>query len=125
MDAQRGREEYFKGSDEHEMQSYTIDEVSGKVIARVVYRCVFFFFFQAEDGIRDLTVTGVQTCALPIWIAASTSIFPLSSCHWLYRKRWASPKIGRVERGGWWWIEQAVRKKSERKIGRASCRERV
>src|SRR5256886_6514457 len=27
-------------------------------------RC--FFFFQAEDGIRDLTVTGVQTCALPI-----------------------------------------------------------
>src|SRR2546430_3923073 len=27
-----------------------------------------YFFFQAEDGIRDLTVTGVQTCALPIWI---------------------------------------------------------
>src|SRR2546430_4921040 len=26
-------------------------------------------FFQAEDGIRDLTVTGVQTCALPIWTA--------------------------------------------------------
>src|SRR2546430_13231272 len=29
---------------------------------------VLFFFFQAEDGIRDLTVTGVQTCALPISI---------------------------------------------------------
>src|SRR5690349_22104418 len=28
----------------------------------------FFFFFQAEDGIRDLYVTGVQTCALPIWL---------------------------------------------------------
>src|SRR5690349_22514206 len=28
---------------------------------------IFFFFFQAEDGIRDLYVTGVQTCALPIW----------------------------------------------------------
>src|SRR5260221_10762461 len=28
--------------------------------------CVFFFF-QAEDGIRDHCVTGVQTCALPIW----------------------------------------------------------
>src|SRR2546430_13043280 len=27
---------------------------------------LFCFFFQAEDGIRDLTVTGVQTCALPI-----------------------------------------------------------
>src|ERR1035437_6591717 len=26
-----------------------------------------FFFFQAEDGIRDIGVTGVQTCALPIW----------------------------------------------------------
>src|SRR2546429_6994650 len=26
------------------------------------------FFFQAEDGIRDVAVTGVQTCALPIWI---------------------------------------------------------
>src|SRR5205823_7171119 len=26
-----------------------------------------FFFFQAEDGIRDKLVTGVQTCALPIW----------------------------------------------------------
>src|SRR5256884_9347732 len=28
---------------------------------------VFFFFFQAEDGIRDVAVTGVQTCALPIY----------------------------------------------------------
>src|SRR2546422_11561044 len=27
----------------------------------------FFFFFQAEDGIRDVAVTGVQTCALPIF----------------------------------------------------------
>src|SRR5690606_40523110 len=29
--------------------------------------CLFFFFFQAEDGIRDFHVTGVQTCALPIF----------------------------------------------------------
>src|SRR2546430_4070324 len=37
-------------------------------ICRVDYTVEFdiFFFFQAEDGIRDLTVTGVQTCALPI-----------------------------------------------------------
>ena len=27
-----------------------------------------YFFFQAEDGIRDDLVTGVQTCALPIWL---------------------------------------------------------
>src|SRR2546430_11189051 len=32
----------------------------------VVRLLAIFFFFQAEDGIRDLTVTGVQTCALPI-----------------------------------------------------------
>src|SRR2546429_3355495 len=31
-----------------------------------------FFFFQAEDGIRDVAVTGVQTCALPISAAAGT-----------------------------------------------------
>src|SRR5260370_19709068 len=31
---------------------------------------VFFFFFQAEDGIRDSSVTGVQTCALPIFANA-------------------------------------------------------
>src|SRR5687768_18461213 len=29
--------------------------------------CWLFFFFQAEDGIRDVAVTGVQTCALPIY----------------------------------------------------------
>src|SRR6266705_63283 len=31
----------------------------------------FFFFFQAEDGIRARTVTGVQTCALPIFAESS------------------------------------------------------
>src|ERR1039457_3596047 len=31
----------------------------------MLFAC-FFFFFQAEDGIRDYKVTGVQTCALPI-----------------------------------------------------------
>src|SRR5262249_59536379 len=31
------------------------------------------FFFQAEDGIRDWSVTGVQTCALPIWFCAPPS----------------------------------------------------
>src|SRR6266446_8169814 len=33
----------------------------------------FFFFFQAEDGIRDYKVTGVQTCALPICSARGTA----------------------------------------------------
>src|SRR2546430_159783 len=38
----------------------------GGRLSHRVYCLLFFFFFQAEDGIRDLTVTGVQTCALPI-----------------------------------------------------------
>src|SRR5258708_23228138 len=42
--------------------------------------CLLFFFFQAEDGIRDDLVTGVQTCALPI------SIRPSSSCPYLWPK---------------------------------------
>src|SRR5690606_40794517 len=35
--------------------------------------CVCSFFFQAADGIRDFHVTGVQTCALPIWPSRSTT----------------------------------------------------
>src|SRR5256884_6791705 len=42
-----------------------------------------FFFFQAEDGIRDVAVTGVQTCALPISFAPSTATY-------------ASPRGGRM-----------------------------
>src|SRR2546430_12324392 len=51
------------------------EEGKGEVIAirgvemkgnKVVRTILLVFFFQAEDGIRDLTVTGVQTCALPI-----------------------------------------------------------
>src|SRR2546430_1554892 len=41
--------------------------VAGEMVVGVSRCCCFFF--QAEDGIRDLTVTGVQTCALPIWNA--------------------------------------------------------
>src|SRR3712207_7362745 len=37
----------------------------------------FFFFFQAEDGIRDIGVTGVQTCALPISSASVTKTVPV------------------------------------------------
>src|SRR2546430_6981223 len=54
---------------------------------------LFFFFFQAEDGIRDLTVTGVQTCALPIsklmkllWDAMGTEF---GGRHELYERNYA------------------------------------
>src|SRR2546429_3591626 len=38
-----------------------------------------FFFFQAEDGIRDVAVTGVQTCALPIYQVAGSSVVTCSA----------------------------------------------
>ena len=47
-----------------------------------IFVFVFFFFFQAEDGIRDIGVTGVQTCALPIytetndWKTAFSNVIP-------------------------------------------------
>src|SRR2546430_15535471 len=50
-----------------------------------------FFFFQAEDGIRDLTVTGVQTCALPI--LSSTS---LTVGHGVASRSAAKPVCGRA-----------------------------
>src|SRR5256885_8445825 len=43
-----------------------------QAVCSCVLQCIlcFFFFFQAEDGIRDYKVTGVQTCALPICLFA-------------------------------------------------------
>src|SRR3712207_7161047 len=43
------------------------DQRVGKKCSRVDGSLGGFFFFQAEDGIRDIGVTGVQTCALPIF----------------------------------------------------------
>src|SRR2546429_3010400 len=52
--------------------------------------CFFFFFFQAEDGIRDVAVTGVQTCALPIYSAGLEK-----------RHRFSGPALSRTgARGG-------------------------
>src|SRR2546429_5591854 len=53
------------------------------------------FFFQAEDGIRDVAVTGVQTCALPIWRlrAGRPSFFWLRAS---YSAAMARELIGRV-----------------------------
>src|SRR5260370_22673911 len=42
-----------------------------------------FFFFQAEDGIRDSSVTGVQTCALPISAALSVEMQGERATRWL------------------------------------------
>src|SRR5258707_15547232 len=61
-----------------------------------------FFFFQAEDGIRDIGVTGVQTCALPIYFRGG----PL-------------PSSGEDQ------LAEAPADRGIHEIGRASCRESV
>src|SRR5687767_15246420 len=53
------------------MSAQTMESV-GFGLASHVVEVVIFFFFQAEDGIRDKLVTGVQTCALPISLSKRT-----------------------------------------------------
>src|SRR5205809_5585705 len=57
-----------------------------------------FFFFQAEDGIRDVAVTGVQTCALPIYDASAGEVGGFASLRPSKVNRWlclilATPKL--------------------------------
>src|SRR5256885_8941981 len=56
------------------------------------YECGMFFFFQAEDGIRDYKVTGVQTCALPICSHQRRLAFERGAMH-------AAHELGVVEFG--------------------------
>src|SRR5688572_31918643 len=56
-----------------------------------------FFFFQAEDGIRDLTVTGVQTCALPISELGTHPIEPLLSGIDLDQLTWGSDHLHPID----------------------------
>src|ERR1039457_3594733 len=56
----------------------------------------FFFFFQAEDGIRDYKVTGVQTCALPIYVP---SCFARSTSTWIHW--WSSVASAKVFTRSW------------------------
>src|SRR3989454_1956718 len=51
-----------------------MSSVSAETLTSVVV-CSFVFFFQAEDGIRDYKVTGVQTCALPIYSFAKRGVY--------------------------------------------------
>src|SRR5207248_5252209 len=79
-----------------------------------------FFFFQAEVGIRDRTVTGIQTCALPIFIVdLSHGVPPVATIIACALER----SIGPCTRS------TMIQSRPERamicKIGRASCRERV
>src|SRR5690348_17525055 len=92
-----------------------------------VFSCFFFFFFfQAEDGIRDGRVTGVQTCALPIYrvrVVARRS-GPAQGLNWSSARFWTTvcsmrPLPLRLAS----YMRVSTRWSIE--IGRASCRERV
>src|SRR5688572_4465047 len=77
-------------------------------------------YFQEEDGIRDLTVTGVQTCALPIWPAAPISRARSSTSRRTRsaRGRWAPPAAAEPSTA-------SSRTAAPTEIGRASCRGRA
>src|SRR5688572_31326864 len=79
-----------------------------------------FFFFQAEDGIRDLTVTGVQTCALPIFTKVravpKTPGRTAIACH-------GSPRRGRTGKKPLLPPSFSLRRSEERRVGK-ECRAR-
>src|SRR2546421_9670425 len=89
----------------------------------------FFFFFQAEDGIRDLIVTGVQTCALPIynsrgwpWLMQPSVGVPSSATVAMNGQNAAYdlPSAIRVDDG---LTLRAYRRSEERRVGK-ECRSR-
>src|SRR5690606_40893570 len=94
-----------------------------------------YFFFQAEDGIRDFHVTGVQTCALPIFEAADQSTDAPAPAGKLLAHERQRPLLARVRRMRRGAPERsfAIRRSrsasaeamSASQIGRASCRERM
>src|SRR5205085_4019009 len=73
------------------------------------------FFFLAEDGIRDLTVTGVQTCALPIWRLRQAPVGAITGL-----ARGVDAELSHLAA-----LAERIRAAGGGQIGRASCRERV
>src|SRR5256885_12940379 len=98
---------------------------SGPVLGLIM---LLFFFFQAEDGIRDYKVTGVQTCALPISVATALGT---DFIHLVAKLRTLTQPLPEGEEKialGTAFINQLKtppHKFTYEEIGRASCRERV
>src|SRR5690348_18060192 len=88
---------------------------------------VFFFFFQAEDGIRDGRVTGVQTCALPIFNAPFQDLLN----EYCWGAVWGREELPRKTRSMLNIAMISILNRPHelrghlKEIGRASCRERV
>src|SRR5688500_19861474 len=86
-----------------------------------------FFFFRAEDGIRDYKVTGVQTCALPIFNYSPRRIAFLLGLILSFEGQVAQDERDAARRvvDGDAPAQLFEARLQLRKIGRASCRERV
>src|SRR2546430_7758313 len=109
------------------LQSSTQRSVYSRCARRYIRPTLFFFFFQAEDGIRDLTVTGVQTCALPIFFALRGGGEIAGAGAQLVLQE--EERVGELDRAVLD-CRRAVDARLHRdvvgmEIGRASCRERV
>src|SRR2546423_6863794 len=97
----------------------------------VMVICYFCFFFQAEDGIRDKLVTGVQTCALPIcrlfapFATDRRGEVPPGERPYFTIPifNWYAGEISAIYQRQY--IDSAQRFADAPQIGRASCRERV
>src|SRR5260370_15984441 len=97
-----------------------------RIIYVSIFSSLFFFFFQAEDGIRDSSVTGVQTCALPISMPADAYYADVDG-NWQGAPSFLPSDVelmvGRIDLANMPGNSAPIPWPSE--IGRASCRERV
>src|SRR2546429_1188480 len=91
-------------------------------------RCVLvFFFFQAEDGIRDVAVTGVQTCALPICMEIAQHLYS-RDISLLFADGSNYPGTANIRQRKRWFEEylrasHAALRSEERRVGK-ECRSR-
>src|SRR5699024_11450316 len=65
----------------------------------VITLSLLYFFFQAEDGIRDRNVTGVQTCALPIYGASKAALLSMTQMLALELARAANLRFNAIDPG--------------------------
>src|SRR5205809_3457511 len=112
------------------MRSVVSTSIMNRKITIIVILILCIFFFQAEDGIRDVAVTGVQTCALPISLPD-----PVREAIWLEVGGDGPPRLRPLipfllswfvgANRGTLRLPSAVARLHIGQIGRASCRERV
>src|SRR5437868_12032436 len=85
----------------------------------------FLFFFQAEDGIRDRNVTGVQTCALPISERVLADLARAGISLDAITEELVNDGVKLFAEAADKLLGAVAQKRAKLQIGRASCRERV